>query len=136
MDAVREAWSEVLDRVKQESSALGSFLASSTVVGLRDDSVKVGFATRARFQKGQLDDPDRIRVVERVLSEVFGRPLRLDTVVAAALDEATAEEDPADPEEGGSRHLSRDEMQRIGREPIVNAIKELFMARLVNIERT
>ncbi len=134
--AVRDAWSDVLDRVKQESSAVGSFLASSTVIGLTDESITVGFPPRARFQKRQLDDPDRIRVVETVLFEAFGQSLRLDTAVTDAAAEAAVEDAPAAPEEGETRHVTGEELQRIGREPIVSAIKELFMARLVNIERT
>jgi hypothetical protein len=98
--------------------------------------VQVGFAPRARFQKAQLDDPDRIRVVEAVLSEVFGRRLRLECAVTDAVAEADAGEESPEPDADEARQVSREEMQRVGAEPIVNAIKELFMARLVNIERT
>jgi DNA polymerase III subunit gamma/tau len=137
LDTVRASWSEVVDRVQRESSAVGSFLASSKVLGLTDNAVSVGFVPAARFQKAQLDDADRIRVVEEVLKEFFGRPLRLKTAVTEAAGEVDQKEDaPAPSEEEGSRRVTREEMLKIEREPIINTIKELFMARLVNIERT
>lgn len=136
MDVVNEAWSGIVDRVKEESSAVGSFLGSAAVVGLTDHSIKIGFAPRARFQKKQLDDPDRIRIVETVIRGVLGHELRLDSVITDAAAESDDEEEPREQDEESARHVSREEMKRIGREPIINTIKEVFMARLVNIERT
>jgi len=133
IDRVRESWDTLLERLNQRRSAVGSFLASGRVLGLTDDSIEIGFPPSSRFQKTQLDEPERIRVVEEELRELFGVPLRLKTVVTqAAADSEADEEKPA----GEKERVGRDELDRIGREPIVNLLKDVFMARLVHVERT
>jgi len=127
---VQEAWEEILARVTAESSAAGSFLSSGRVISLRDDSVVVGFPPAARFHRSQLDDPDRIRVIEREIGEVLGTPLRLDT------ESVSAEETGGGEKENESRAASREEYEMVGREPIANALKEVFGARLIHVERS
>jgi len=116
--------------VTAESSAAGSFLSSGRVVSLRDDAVVVGFPPAASFHRRQLDDPDRFRVIEREFAEVLGRPLRLDTQDVAADETDGGEEDSE------SRAVSREEYEMVGREPISNALMEIFGARLIHVERS
>ena len=72
------------------------------------------------------------------LADTLGGPIRLETVVTEqAAAPATAE--AASGEEGSPEapaRVTREEVERVNREPIVNTLKELFEARLVNIERT
>jgi len=131
IDGVRDAWDDIVARVTAESSAAGSFLSSGMVVSLRDDAVVVGFPPAASFHRRQLEDPDRIRVIEREFGEVLGRPLRLKTQDVAA-DEAGGGEE----EDSESRAVSREEYEKVGREPISNALKEVLGARLIHVERS
>jgi hypothetical protein len=133
IDTVRRAWEEVLSRVRQRSSAAGSFLASGSVTGLTDEAVTLGFPPSARFQRSQLADPDHIRVIESEIEEVLGVTLRFRTEEAEASDESGA---PEPEEEGPPRAATRSEVERIHKEPIVGLLKNLFMARLIHIERT
>jgi hypothetical protein len=133
LDGVRSSWEEVLSRVKQQSSAAGSFLESGAVSGLSDDTVTVSFPPSARFQRGQLDDPDHVRVIEAEISEVLGSRLAFRTEEVPEPEEEEAREAEApDPH----RPVSHVEIERIHKEPIVSLLKNLFMARLIHIERT
>jgi DNA polymerase-3 subunit gamma/tau len=141
IERVRGLWPEVLAGVKRESSAVGSYLESGRVLGLTDDEVTVGFAPSVRWQQTQLDDPDHIRLVERAVAEALGARLRIRTVVTEQAEEPVAPDSAGEAGSGGPpaegpKRVTREEIERIGREPIVSALKELFQARLVHIERT
>jgi hypothetical protein len=130
----KESWEEIISKVTGVSSAAGSFLASGRVVGLRDDALVVGFPASAKFHQRQLDDPDRIHLIEREVAEVLGTPLRIETETVTP--DAAAGEDGAEPEDEEPRAISRVEYEQVGREPIANALKEILGARLINVERT
>ena len=78
-----------------------------------------------------LEDADRLNLIEQVLTEVFGQPLRLE-----AEDGEEIEEGDTDGPGRADAAIGRDEIEQVNREPIVNALKDVFSARLVHIERT
>jgi DNA polymerase-3 subunit gamma/tau len=135
IEGVLAAWDGLLGKITESSAATASFLSAGRPVGLTGDAVVVGFPEAARFQKAQFEDPDRIRLAERVFSEAFGRTLRIRTSVTEAPPPAAAEES-APAEKGPERAVGREEIERIHRTPIIEALKNLFMARLAFVERT
>ncbi|MCU0724555.1 MAG: DNA polymerase III subunit gamma/tau [Planctomycetes bacterium] len=134
IDRVLAAWDGVLAKIAESSTATTSFLSAGRPVGLEGDALLVGFPETAGFQKAQFEDPDRIRLAERSLSEVLGRTLRIRTTVAEAAPTPVPE--GAVPAPGAERAVGREEIERIHRTPIIEMLKSLFLARLAFVERT
>ena len=93
----------------------------------------MGFPPSARFQKTQLEDPDHVRLIEAELREVLGADLRFAAIES---EEADGEETGDSTEPGAAQPVTHSEIERIHKEPIVSLLKNLFMARLIHIERT
>ena len=136
IEKVRAGFEAVLARVTERSSATASFLLSGRVLGLEGRAVVIAFPPAARFQKAQLDDLDRLRIVEQSMAEVFGTALKLKTTVSEASAEMVAPAGaPGAPAEAGAV-VGREEIEKIKRTPVIEMLTNLFGVRLVHVERT
>tara|TARA_R100000656_G_scaffold93304_1_gene67586 strand:- start:488 stop:964 length:477 start_codon:yes stop_codon:yes gene_type:complete len=74
--AVKDAWLNAIDRIKEQRPAMGNILTVAEIVGLRGNVLELGFAPQHEFQKQQTEK--RQRWIEAVVEEVLGVPLTLD----------------------------------------------------------
>ncbi|HID10109.1 MAG TPA: DNA polymerase III subunit gamma/tau [Candidatus Latescibacteria bacterium] len=76
IEALKGRWEEVAERVGRRSPRLGAFLREGCPQGFEDGVVEVAFGTS--FHRDAVHR--QRRVVEEVLREVFGRPIRVRAV--------------------------------------------------------
>ncbi|MFF2094201.1 DNA polymerase III subunit gamma/tau [Paenibacillus sp. NPDC058174] len=93
---VRMKWSEVLQRVKEARITVHAWLVDGEPVAATDDSVLVAF--KNTMHRETTEKPAHRDIIERVLQDVIGKPLRLATVMLkewqAAADRPGGAEDP------------------------------------------
>jgi hypothetical protein len=80
-----ERWRAAVETVKAASVRHGAALSHGRLLWLRPGEVGVAYAAGAAFHRGQVMGGSGRALVEKALSEHFGRPTRL------VLEEATAE---------------------------------------------
>ncbi|GGG86712.1 DNA polymerase III subunit gamma/tau [Paenibacillus radicis (ex Gao et al. 2016)] len=76
---VRMKWSEVLQRVKEARITVHAWLVDGEPVSVTDDSVLVAF--KNTMHRETTEKPAHREIIERVLQDVIGTPLRLATVM-------------------------------------------------------
>ena len=113
--AVLQIWPAFLERIGAQKMSLAAYLAHARPVSLEGAVLTIGVLNVALHQE-VLDLTDNRRLIERVLSELSGRPVAVQYVtVEEAAQPAAVQADP-DPEAP----------------PIVQDIVNLFNATLVN----
>ncbi len=80
-----ERWRAAVESVKASSPRHGAALANARVLWIRAGEVGVSYTAAAAFHRGQVMGGAGRTLVEKALSEHFGRPMKL------LLEEATAE---------------------------------------------
>ncbi|WP_224368722.1 DNA polymerase III subunit gamma/tau [Hyalangium versicolor] len=83
--AAAERWRAAVDSVKAASARHGAALAHGRLLWLRAGEVGVAYVAAAAFHKGQVMGATGKALVEKALTEHFGRPTRL------VVEEATGE---------------------------------------------
>ncbi|SEO85053.1 DNA polymerase III subunit gamma/tau [Paenibacillus sp. OV219] len=89
---VRMKWSDILQRVKGNNISTHAWFVNGDPVSAADNTVLVAF--KNSIHRETTEKPANREVIERVLNEVFGRPVRLATVMLKEWQTA-AEKGPA-----------------------------------------
>ncbi|MEE2709725.1 MAG: DNA polymerase III subunit gamma/tau [Gemmatimonadota bacterium] len=78
LQVVTNAWPTVVDQIKEQRPAMGSFLTAATIVECRDNIVTLGFTSQYEFQKQQADKNKR--VIQDALVQILGAPVSLTII--------------------------------------------------------
>lgn len=85
---VRSRWGEVLHRVKETKITVHAWLVDGEPVAAADDTVLIAF--KNTIHRETTEKPANREIIERVLQDVFGKPLRLATVLQKEWHSASA----------------------------------------------
>ena len=79
-----ESWPEILAMISPNlGNGTASLLNGTTARKVRDDTLAIEFPAAGKVQKGMCDGKERAERIAAVLSEHFGRPMRIQYEVAA-----------------------------------------------------
>jgi DNA polymerase-3 subunit gamma/tau len=122
LEDVRARWQSVLDAVTAKSMPVGAFLREGSVTAAKDDTISLGFTARHSFHRESLSSPERLRLVEETLAEVYGRPVRLSLLARR---------------EGSARTMARPTVERADeiayKSPGIRKLVEKSGGRIVDI---
>lgn len=76
---IRSEWSRVLQRVKEERVTIHAWFMDGEPISAIEDAVLVGF--KNTIHRDTTEKPANKQVIERVMQEVLGKPLRLVTML-------------------------------------------------------
>ncbi|MFA6393423.1 MAG: DNA polymerase III subunit gamma/tau [Patescibacteria group bacterium] len=86
-------WNEVLARIKKHNHSLSFILRVCQPRESRDGSICLAF--KYKFHKDRIDNPSIKAIVEKTLKEVYNIPLKVGTVIDAALEISQGDPDAA-----------------------------------------
>lgn len=136
LEEVKRAWSHVLQRIKEEKITVHAWFVDGEPVAIRDREVLVAF--RSKIHRDTTEKSTNKQLIERVLQEVFQKPMRLKTVLRpqweqylmrhGALSHKDHEKDqlPTEKKRGAPSALQDD---------IVKKAKELFGEEIVEVQK-
>ncbi len=81
LEEVKEKWAEVLKLAQVENHSLPFLLSTSEPLGVDGDMVTIGL--QYLFHRDKLNEPKCRTVLEKIVSEVYGIPLRVDGILMA-----------------------------------------------------
>lgn len=84
---VRMKWAEILQRVKEAKITVHAWFVDGDPVAATDESVLVAF--KNTMHRETTEKPAHREIIERVLQDVFGKPVRLATVMVKEWQAAT-----------------------------------------------
>ncbi|MFX3634680.1 MAG: DNA polymerase III subunit gamma/tau [Candidatus Pristimantibacillus sp.] len=84
---VRMKWAEILQRVKEAKITVHAWFVDGDPVAATDDSVLVAF--KNTMHRETTEKPAHREIIERVLQDVFAKPVRLATVMVKEWQAAT-----------------------------------------------
>lgn len=93
---IRSQWSRVLQRVKEEKVTIHAWLVDGEPVSVADDSVLVAFKNVIHRQT--TERPANKQLIEQVMSEVLGHPMKLVTILQKDWKESISDQ-PESPRE-------------------------------------
>jgi DNA polymerase-3 subunit gamma/tau len=96
---IRAKWPEVLQRVKEISVSLHAWLINGEAVARIEDNLLLAF--KNAVHRETTEKPANREIIERVLQDVLGRPIRFSTVMQIEWQEASE----GAPEAAGELHL-------------------------------
>ena len=125
---VKARWPEVLQRVKDVRISVHAWLIDGEPVSAADGRVLIAF--RNTMHRQTTEKPANREIIEGVMAEVFGAPMRFQTVMAKEWQEAAAGGERPKPE---ALELAPEEDQAEpgGRPPWVEEAVKLFGEELV-----
>lgn len=85
------AWREVVRRVTEEKTYLGSFLAVASPIEAKGGTLALGFPEGCGFHRDQVSENSNRRLVQRTMQEVFGEFLQLKCTTLERPAEPVAE---------------------------------------------
>jgi len=98
-------WNEVLARIKKHNHSLSFILRVCQPRESRDGSVCLAF--KYKFHKDRIDNPSIKAIVEKTLKEVYNIPLKVGTVVDAALEIIQGDSDA--PVQSGGQQVKKED---------------------------
>ncbi|MFA6106815.1 MAG: DNA polymerase III subunit gamma/tau [Patescibacteria group bacterium] len=98
-------WNEVLAKIKKHNHSLSFILRVCQPRESRDGSVCLAF--KYKFHKDRIDNPSIKAIVEKTLKEVYNIPLKVGTVVDAALE--IIQGDPDAPVQSGGQQVKKED---------------------------
>lgn len=90
---VRTQWSKLMQRVKETKITLHAWFKDGEPVAATDDAVLVAFQNTIHRETSE--KPVNKEVIEQLLLEVYGKPMRLITVMQKEWKDASSGESPA-----------------------------------------
>ncbi|GIP46080.1 DNA polymerase III subunit gamma/tau [Paenibacillus sp. J45TS6] len=126
---ISKKWSQILQRVKEEKVTVHAWFVDGEPVSVLNDAVLVAF--KNNIHRETTEKPANKQVIESVLEQVVGRPLRLVTMLQK--DWLAAIEGSSDPKKEEEFTL---EMEQVDgkKEPWIDEALELFGEKLVIIK--
>ena len=82
-------WSQVLGDVKEKKITVHAWFVNGDLVSMLDDVVLVAF--KNDMHRNTTEKPENKVIIEQVLSSVFGKPMRLLTIMRKEWDDAKSE---------------------------------------------
>jgi DNA polymerase-3 subunit gamma/tau len=128
-EMLRGRWSEFLDALRPRNLSLEALVRSCEPVAVEGDIVVLGFAHK--FHRSKVEEEQKKRIVENVLSELFGQQYRVRCVLANQPQTTSPPPSPSPQEAADSKAVSPAE-QLIAEDPLVRAAVEDLGARIVN----
>lgn len=125
---VQDRWSEVLNVLRPRDLSLEALMRSCEPVGVEQDEIVLGFSHK--FHRSKVEEDDKKRALEDVLSELFGRPLRVRCLLADSR-QAASEQQPSG-EEGDKVEKARSREELIAEDPVVRTAVEDLGAQIVS----
>jgi DNA polymerase-3 subunit gamma/tau len=107
---LEERWREIVKRVGQTAQLARGYLMDAKPVEVRNDSVVIGLDPEFGDKKEMLDAGRNRGVLQNVLKEVLGRPVRVEVIVMQAKDtlpgDIKVEKEDSGATKSGSRPLT------------------------------
>lgn len=116
-------WEQVLDRVRQRSMTVASFLADGKLLESSEGEMLLGFGSGQSFHLKMVDSPEEKRQIEADLEAVFGTPMKIGFRKVEEEQESS----------GGSR--LGDDFGKTTDDPIAKAILDRLGGRIIKHER-
>lgn len=126
-----QRWSQVLGRVKEQKITIHAWLVDGEPVSLYDGSLLVAF--KSAMHRETTEKPANKQLIEQVMSEVIGKPLRLVTIMLRDWKAAEEQAKPADSKPEELKLVPEDEPGAPKEEWIHEAI-QMFGEDLVRIK--
>ncbi len=133
-------WSKVLQGVKTRKITVHAWLVDGEPVSVTEDAVLVAF--KNAIHRDTTEKPANKQLIEQEMADIYGKPLRLDTILHKDWDEAMKSR-PAS-SSAGSKQEPRAEELRLEPEEVSESVKhkepwireaiELFGEELVTIK--
>ncbi|MBP1964088.1 DNA polymerase III subunit gamma/tau [Paenibacillus aceris] len=89
-------WSQVLGLVKEKKITVHAWFVNGDLVSMLDDVILVAF--KNEMHRNTTEKPENKLIIEQVLTSVFGKPMRLLTVMRKEWDDAKNEATSSPPE--------------------------------------
>ncbi|MCM3342191.1 DNA polymerase III subunit gamma/tau [Paenibacillus sp. MER TA 81-3] len=125
---IRGNWGQVLQRVKEAGVTIHAWLVNGEPVSALEDRILVAF--KNTIHRDTTEKPNNKQVIERVLSDTFGKPYQLDTMMLKDWEAAEARtEDRQEPD-----FQLEPEGQEPSREPWIDEAIQMFGEDLVVIK--
>ncbi|NEZ43586.1 DNA polymerase III subunit gamma/tau [Paenibacillus alvei] len=128
---IRGTWGQVLQRVKEAGVTIHAWLVNGEPVSCLEDRILIGF--KNSIHRDTTEKPTNKQVIEQVLSETFGKPYQMDTMMlkdweaaAARTEDKEEQEFQLEPEGQEGRNHSQ--------EPWIDEAIQLFGEDLVVIK--
>ena len=123
-------WGTVVERLVQKKASLGSALTGSSILALEEGRLRV--VVEMAFQRDLMDHQENRRLIERVASEVFGRPLMVRCLTRA--EARIPEPPPAPPRAGDAPHAAPAATLPPAERPSVRRVIDFFGGRVEAID--
>lgn len=114
-------WSQVLGDVKEKKITVHAWFVNGDLVAMLDDVVLVAF--KNDMHRNTTEKPENKVIIEQVLSSVFGKPMRLLTLMRKEWDDAKSE----------STHAPPEEMELVAEDGRGNAVKEEWISEAIQL---
>ncbi|OAS15476.1 DNA polymerase III subunit gamma/tau [Paenibacillus oryzisoli] len=114
-------WSQVLGDVKEKKITVHAWFVNGDLVAMLDDVVLVAF--KNEMHRNTTEKPENKVIIEGVLSSVFGKPMRLLTVMRKEWDDA----------KNDSTHAPVEEMELVAEDGRGNAVKEEWISEAIQL---
>jgi DNA polymerase-3 subunit gamma/tau len=75
LDDLKEKWPEIVESIKNQKIALGSFLSDGEPYNIKDNSLEIAFDTKTQFHLEHIKKNSVI--IEKILAEQFQIPLKI-----------------------------------------------------------
>lgn len=125
---IRGNWGQVLQRVKEAGVTIHAWLVNGEPVSALEDRILIAF--KNTIHRDTTEKPNNKQVIERVLSDTFGKPYQLDTMMLKDWEAAGARtEDREEPD-----FQLEPEGQESSREPWIDEAIHMFGEDLVVIK--
>jgi DNA polymerase-3 subunit gamma/tau len=119
LEAIQERWAEVLAAVKQQNRSLEAVLKDGRIVALDKDIVVVGLPYE--FHKTKLEETKNKQLLEDVLAQLLGQPLRVRAQIAKA------ERKPVN-------LRPKDKKQRAMEDPLIKEVVTRYDGHIADVE--
>ena len=119
LEAIQEHWAEVLAAVKQQNRSLEAVLKDGRIVALDKETVVVGLPYE--FHKTKLEETKNKQLLEDVLAQLLGQPLRVRAQIAKA------ERKPVN-------LRPKDKKQRAMEDPLIKEVVTRYDGHIADVE--
>lgn len=126
LDVLRRNWSNVMDALRPRDLSLEALLRSCQPMAIEDDVIVLGFSHQ--FHRRKVEEDQKRRIVEDVLSELFGQRCR----VRCVMRQSEADDSPGEPSEGDMQvSEAAGEKRYASTDPVVRTAVDELGARVV-----
>jgi DNA polymerase-3 subunit gamma/tau len=74
---LRDRWNEVLEKIKKTKLSLWSLIKDGEIISFEEDTITIEFQNGGNFHKRLTEKKENLRLIQKALGEVYGRPFQL-----------------------------------------------------------